>query len=130
MYLDTDYTPPESFATDVSGRVFEGSTVTYVALQLAYHMGFDDVILVGVDHNFETKGPANITVVSHGADQDHFSPEYFGKGFRWQLPDLEASERAYRLAKRAFEADRRRVRDATVGGKLTIFPKVDYDDLF
>jgi hypothetical protein len=130
VYLDTDYTPPESFATDAAGRVFEGSTVTYVALQLAYHMGFDDVILVGVDHNFETQGPANVTVVSQGEDRDHFSPEYFGKGFRWQLPDLEASERAYRLAKRAFEADGRRVRDATVGGKLTIFPKVDYDDLF
>ncbi len=129
-YLDTDYTPPETFASDVCGRVFEGSTVTYVALQLAYHMGFSEVILIGVDHTFATKGQPNVTVVSTGDDQNHFSPEYFGRGFRWQLPDLEASERAYRLARQAYESAGRRVLDATIGGNLTVFPKVDYESLF
>jgi hypothetical protein len=126
MYLDTDYTPPVSFSTDITKRVFEGSTVTYVAMQLAYFMGFDEVVLVGVDHSFKTKGTPNITVVSEGDDEDHFASEYFGKGFRWQLPDLEASEIAYRMAKDAFEADGRRIIDATVDGKLTVFPKADY----
>lgn len=130
IFLDTDYTGPATFARDVTGRVFEGSTVTYVALQLAYHMGFEEVVLVGVDHNFQTQGPANATVVSEGEDPNHFHPNYFGKGFRWQLPDLEASEAAYRLARQAFEADGRRVLDATVGGKLTVFPKVGYESLF
>ncbi|MGA9192304.1 MAG: hypothetical protein WBZ24_11265, partial [Anaerolineales bacterium] len=104
--------------------------VTFVAMQQAYYMGFEDVILIGVDNNFTTQGQPNETVESQGDDPNHFSPDYFGKGFRWQLPDLEASERAYRLAKNAFEADGRRVRDATLGGKLQVFPKVDYDDLF
>ena len=130
IFMDTDYTPPPTFSGDVSGRVFEGSTVTYVALQLAFHMGFDEVILIGVDHSFTTKGPSNLTVVSEGDDQDHFAPDYFGKGFRWQLPDLEASEAAYRMAHRAYQAAGRRVLDATIGGKLTVFPKVDYADLF
>lgn len=130
VFLDTDYTGPESFSADVTGRVFEGSTVTYVALQLAFHMGFETVILVGVDHNFSTRGTPNATVVSHGDDPDHFSPGYFGRGFRWQLPDLEASERAYRLASQAYQNAGRRIVDATLDGKLTIFPKVDYDTLF
>ena len=130
VFLDTDYTPPATFSKEVSGRVFEGSTVTYVAMQLAYHMGFDEVILIGVDHNFSTRGPANVTVVSEGADLNHFAPDYFGKGFRWQLPDLGASEFAYRLAKEAFETNGRRVLDATLGGKLTVFPKVDLGSLF
>jgi hypothetical protein len=69
-------------------------------------------------------------VESQGADPDHFSPSYFGKGFRWQLPDLEGSERGYRLARQAFEKDGRRVVDATLGGKLTVFPKVEFDSLF
>ena len=104
--------------------------MTYVALQIAYYMGFTEAILIGVDHNFATRGRANVTVVSEGDDPNHFSPSYFGPGFRWQLPDLVASERAYRLAKEAYEADGRRVLDATVDGKLKVFPKVDYDDLF
>jgi hypothetical protein len=130
VFVDTDFTGPENFSPDASGRVFEGFTVTYVVLQLAYHMGFSEVILIGVDHNFVTKGEANKAIVSQGDDPNHFAPNYFGKGFKWQLPDLEGSERAYRLAKQAFEADGRKVIDATVGGKLTIFPKADYNTLF
>jgi ligand-binding SRPBCC domain-containing protein len=130
IFVDTDYTGPEDFAADASGRVFEGFTVTYVALQLAFYMGFDPVVLVGVDHHFATRGPANATVISLGDDPNHFAPDYFGKGFRWQLPDLEGSERAYQLARAAFEAAGRSVLDATVGGALKVFPKVEYASLF
>lgn len=113
------------FSRDPRRGVWEGATVTYVAMQLAYFMGFSQVILVGVDHSFATKGPAHEVVTSGGADPNHFDANYFGKGFRWQLPDLETSEIAYSLARRAFEADRRRIVDCTVGGKLTIFPRED-----
>jgi hypothetical protein len=130
VFVDTDFTGPEDFSHNASGRIFEGFTVTYVALQLAFYMGFSDVILIGVDHNFTTQGPANQAVVSQGDDPNHFSPNYFGAGFKWQLPDLDGSERAYRLARHAYESDGRRVLDATVDGKLTIFPKVDYNSLF
>jgi hypothetical protein len=130
LFLDTDYTLPENFSGDAASRLFEGFTVTYVCLQLAFFMGFQEAILIGVDHNFVTKGPANATVTSQGEDPNHFTDNYFGKGFRWQLPDLEGSERAYRMARKAYEADGRRILDATVGGKLDIFPKADYDALF
>ncbi len=76
------------------------------------------------------KGEANKTVVSQGDDHNHFSPKYFGRGFRWQLPDLETSEMAYTMAREAFKGRGREVIDATVGGKLTVFPKVDYNSLF
>jgi uncharacterized Rossmann fold enzyme len=128
-FIYTSYTGP-GFSKDVTGRVWEGATVTNVALQLAYHMGFAKVILIGVDHNFASQGTPNTTVTSDGADPNHFSGAYFGKGFRWQLPDLETSERGYRNARQAFEADRRQVVDATVSGKLTIFPKVKFNSLF
>jgi len=130
IFLDTDYTGKETFNGDATQRLFEGFTVTYVAMQLAFYMGFEQVILIGVDHNFQTKGPANVAVVSEGDDPNHFAPNYFGKGFKWQLPDLEGSERAYRMARAAYAAAGRSILDATVGGKLTIFPKVDYASLF
>jgi hypothetical protein len=130
IFLDTDYTNPPAFSEEVSGRVFEGSTVTYVAMQVAYHMGFEEVILLGVDHSFSAKGKPNEMVISNGGDPDHFSDQYFGKGFRWQLPDLDASERAYRIAKRHYEQNGRRILDATVAGKLDVFPKVVLEDLF
>lgn len=128
-FLHTTYTGPK-FARNLTGRLWEGATVTYVSLQLAFYLGFEEVILIGVDHSFTSKGKPNTTVVSQGDDPNHFDPGYFGKGFRWQLPDLDTSEVAYERARLTFEADGRRVLDATVGGKLQVFPKVDYDSLF
>jgi hypothetical protein len=128
-FLYTTYESPR-FARDARGRLWEGATVTYVALQLAFHLGFQQVVLVGVDHQFTTQGDANKTVVSEGDDPNHFSPGYFGRGFRWQLPDLATSETAYRLARDAFRKAGREVVDATVGGHLQVFPKVDYTALF
>nr|MBC8332753.1 hypothetical protein [Anaerolineae bacterium] len=128
-FLFTTYTGPK-FAVDARGRLWEGATVTYACLQLAYHMGFDEAILIGVDHSFASKGQPNATVVSGGDDPNHFDPRYFGKGFRWQLPDLDTSEQAYLMARHAFESAGRRVLDATIGGQLTVFPKINYDELF
>ena len=128
-FLYTTYTGPQ-FAYDITRRIWEGATVTNVALQLAFWMGFEQVILIGVDHNFTSKGEANKTVVSDGADPNHFDPRYFGKGFRWQLPDLDTSEIGYAMAKEAYERAGRQVLDATIDGKLTIFTKADYDSLF
>jgi hypothetical protein len=128
-FLYSTYTGPR-FARDIRGRLWEGATVTYMALQVAFFLGFQQVILIGVDHNFSTQGKPNTTVVSQGDDPNHFHPGYFGKGFRWQLPDLDTSERAYCMARDAYQAAGREVIDATVGGKLQVFPKVNYESLF
>jgi hypothetical protein len=128
-FVYTSYTGPK-FAGDVRGRVWEGATVTNLALQLAFHMGIEKAILIGVDHNFADKGEANKTIVSEGDDQNHFLPNYFGKGVRWQLPDLDTSEIGYALAREAYRKAGREVVDATVGGELLIFPKVEYASLF
>jgi hypothetical protein len=128
IFLDTYAAPP--FARDITGPVNEGATVTYVAMQIAFYLGFSEVVLIGVDHNFATHGKPHSTVTSTGDDPNHFDPNYFGAGFRWQLPDLETSEQAYRLAKYHFEQDGREILDATVGGKLQVFRKVDYHSLF
>jgi hypothetical protein len=128
-FLYTSYTGPR-FSTRATGRLWEGATVTFVALQMAFFLGFKQVILIGVDHNFISQGKPNTTVVSKGDDPNHFSPAYFGKGFRWQLPDLETSEKGYKLARVAYEKAGRQVLDATIGGKLTVFPKIDYSGLF
>lgn len=117
------------FSRDLSHGVWEGATVTFVAMQVAYYMGFDEVVLVGVDHNFASKGPAHKQIESEGADPNHFDPNYFGKGFKWQLPDLDTSEIAYAHAREAFSARGGSIVDATVDGKLEIFPKVRLEDI-
>jgi hypothetical protein len=111
------------FSRDVSLSIFQGYTVTFVAMQLAFHMGFREVALVGADHTFATKGPANKTVVSGEKDESHFDPNYFAGGVQWQLPDLFQSEVAYTMARDMYAAFGGRVVNATEGGKLEVFER-------
>jgi hypothetical protein len=121
------------FSRDASRVVWIGGTVMYVCLQLAFHMGFDRVYLLGVDLDY-TK-PTHVTErggewTSHGDDPNHFHPDYFGKGYRWHDPRTDRMELAFRKARRVFEADGRRIYNATPGGKLEVFERVPYDSLF
>ncbi|MBK9125857.1 MAG: hypothetical protein IPM16_22400 [Chloroflexi bacterium] len=118
------------FSTGPTHTLWEGATVTFVAMQLAFYMGISEVILIGVDHNFVDKGAANEKITAETDDANHFDPNYWGKGVKWNLPDLETSEIAYGFARAYFQANGRRIVDATVGGKLTVFEKVDYTSLF
>jgi hypothetical protein len=121
--------PTNRFHEDIREGWYQGGTVTFAAMQLAYYLGFRQVLLIGVDHRFSSQGPANKAVVSQGADANHFHPDYFGKGVKWHLPDLEESERSYRLAKAAYEADGREIVDCTDGGELTIFRKRSLEEM-
>lgn len=105
----------------------EGWTVTYCAMQVAYFLGFEEVVLVGLDHYFKDSGAANKAVVADGADENHFHPAYFGKGVTWQYPDLDRSEQHYLVAREVFEAEGRKILDATLGGHCTIFDKIDLE---
>ncbi|NNL78813.1 MAG: DUF115 domain-containing protein [Desulfobacterales bacterium] len=118
-----DLKSPE-FSTELPNGIGMGGTVTYSALQIAYYMGANPVILFGVDHNFAFKGKPLEYSKRTGADSNHFDPNYFKEGDWWGLPDLEASEAGYSNAKAMFENDGRRIVDATIGGKLDIFEKV------
>lgn len=118
---------PLSFRKSLLYPISDGCTVTYVAMQIAYYMGFENVFLIGVDHNFKTKGSPNEKQFLKGDDVNHFDPNYFGNN-EWQLPDLEGSEVSYRLAKHFYERNDRCIYDATVDGKLQVFPKLTFEE--
>jgi hypothetical protein len=121
----------DSFQYDLTQPMVFGGTVTYVALQIAYFMGFRKVILIGLDHNYVDKGIPNRTETrSVDVDQSHFHSQYFPKGSKWQLPDLLRSELDFEIARKAYEKDGREIVDATIGGKCQIFNKVDFLSLF
>jgi len=117
-----------AFAKDCSIAIDGGHTVTFAALQLAFHMGFQQVALIGADHSFAVDGPANATATAGDRDDSHFDPNYFAGGVKWVLPDLFQSEVSYEMARQMFAAYDRRVVNCTVGGKLEIFPRMTLED--
>jgi hypothetical protein len=117
--LDTDTNQPGFYSPEES--MWEGNTVTFVCLQLAYYMGFTEVILLGVDHDFGGYKQPHLEAVATGPDENHFHPDYFSNGTRWNYPDLAGSEYAYMLAKIAFEQVGRTIINATNRTKLEVF---------
>lgn len=111
----------------VEGLFNSGFTVTNACLEIAYFMGFSEVVLIGVDHSYKhEKGHGGKTIVAEGDDQNHFHKDYFGKGVKWQLPNLSASEFAYQRMRDLYEKDGRRIIDATLDGKLKVFEKDEF----
>jgi hypothetical protein len=119
---------PQKFARDCSISLFRGYTVTYVTWQLAFHMGFGKVALIGCDHHFVTDGPANKTVNAGETDPNHFHPKYFADGVKWDLPDLLGSEHHYDLADKMYRHFGRRIYNCTEGGNLEIFERKELAD--
>lgn len=119
--------PVREFSYRPHDYVYEGYTITFVAMQLAYYFGFTTVLLIGVDHEYKYDGKPNQEMTMNGEDPNHFDPTYF-KGQKWNNPDLEKSEISYNLAKVAFEKDGRRIVNLTAGSKLDVFPKGNIND--
>jgi len=131
VYLPFHYTNPEPvprFSTDASKVVYLGATVTFMCLQLAYHLGCNPVYLIGMDHSYTRRHDAK-GVMSDSADPDHFSPGYLAKGKPFNPYRCERVEQLFQLAREAFEADGRQIINATVGGKLEVFPRADYNEI-
>ncbi len=121
------------FSADCSERIYDGQTVTYVNLQLAYYMGFTEVYLIGVDFSYVIPDSAIVNgcnITSTEDDPNHFDKNYFGKGRSWHDPVLHRVIRNYQFADLVFKWDDRQVFNATKGGKLEAFKRVDYDSLF
>lgn len=125
------------FSFDADKETFSGGTVTYTCLQLAAYLGYREIYLVGVDADYAL--PADATFSGAGPvkridmasdDVNHFHPDYFGKGKRWHEPNVDVMIEAYAEAQRACGERGVQIFNATIGGKLEIFPRVAYDDLF
>jgi hypothetical protein len=116
------------FSRDCSFSVFQGFTVTYVALQLAFHMGFSKVALVGCDHDFQIPGNPNQITYNSAQDASHFCGNYFAPNQPWQYPDLKSSELYYDLARRCYEVDGRMIVNSSTHTKLNDFPLMRLED--
>lgn len=129
----SDYPSPDfpKFGLDALNKLYWGGTVTYLNLQLAYYMGFEEVYLIGMDMNYQIPSYADRNVItSKNADLNHFHPEYFGPGKRWHQPKVERMFATLRFANEIYLSDDRKIFNATDGGKLELYPRVNYERVF
>jgi len=121
------------FSCNALNKIYWGSTITYTCIQLACYMGIREIYLVGVDFSFVTPSKTDKTnpnaYVSDG-ESNHFHPEYRRPGERWNKPNLHHSEKSYQAAKLGISNLGGNIYNSTRGGKLEVFPRIDFDSLF
>lgn len=121
------------FSDRFEERVYWGGTVTFLNLQLAYYLGSREMYLVGVDHHYhqhtEDDSKAGSVITSGSMDRNHFHPDYFGPGFRYHDPRVDRMEAAYRKAKEFLAQRGCAVFNATLGGRLEVFPRVSFAEI-
>jgi hypothetical protein len=122
------------FSTDASSHMFEGQTVSYDLMQLAYFMGIRELYLIGTDHtwNLPKKRAAHRVqgeVLVNESEQNHFHPDYRPQGETWSVPQMEPINRAFLAARVAFERAGGNLFNATRGGQLEIFKRADLDEV-
>lgn len=123
---------PYSFSTDVAQQLDCRGTVTFSCMQLAAYMGFEEIYLLGVDHSYRVTIDIDGNVVTDPNQQDYFCDEYDSDIKDVVIHDMGNNTRAYIDAKKFCESTNGRVEifNATRGGKLEVFQRVDFDSLF
>lgn len=110
------------FQQDVRGGVRVIGTVMYSVLQLAVYMGFNPIYLIGCDTEFSRSAET--------VSANYFDPDYIQKFKRIAMLDVEMSIYSYEIARAACDSLGVQIYNATIGGKLEVFPRVDYSTLF
>lgn len=125
------------FSLDADEFTYAGCTVTFTNLQLAAYMGFQKIYLIGVDADYaipadaEMTNTGGVTVLDMTSDdENHFDGNYFGKGYRWHDPQVDKMLQAYQEARRVTSEAGLEIINAGVGGKLDVFPRVNFETLF
>ncbi|MFC1524711.1 6-hydroxymethylpterin diphosphokinase MptE-like protein [Thermodesulfobacteriota bacterium] len=125
------------FSPDISIATYGGNTVTFTCLQVAFYLGLKEVYIVGADHNYsvpdrysEKDADDNYIIESQENDSNHFNKDYFGNGFRWHNPKVHKLENAYINAKKFYDFKRRKIFNATIGGHLEVYERVNFSELF
>ncbi len=102
------------FSDDITHTVYSGGNVIYAVLQIAVYMGFVEIYLVGVDCSYPKDKPSHF----YGNDFD------VGGDPQWGI-----SINSFQSAKKYADAHGIKIYNATRGGELEVFERVDFDTL-
>ena len=125
------------FSDDISKCVYDGGTVTYISIQCAVYLGFKEIILLGVDHSFAREQTRDGKITVNNAITNHFrnyqTNDFWGNGQNDEeavVFPLDFATDAFIAAKHYADEHGITILNATRGGKLEVFRRIDFDTLF
>lgn len=117
------------FSDDCAKQIFFIETTTYCMIQMAVYMGFKEIYIIGCDNHYSIHVLKDGTRVNTGA-------ESYYKGFGNQADNQSTVSRiwanniAYETAKEYADSHGVCIKNATHGGHLETFERVNFNSLF
>lgn len=136
IYFNMKIQPKEAPITDLlwsddaASYIYCASTCMYTAAQLATYMGINEIYLIGVDHHFHISQNNKGEVIIDNKVKDYFSENYNIDREKLYIPNTEKSTYTYMAMKEYCNLRNIKIYNATRGGKLEVFKRVDFDSLF
>ena len=123
-----------SFSPNIIKGFHIGQTVTNLNIQLAYYLGCNPIILIGLDGVY--KGSTTLTshdeygrvYVSHG-EINHFNKDYRKIGERWSIPNIEYHEIAFNCCKKFLEKRGVTILNASRRSAVKAFARINLDSI-
>ncbi|MBE6649573.1 MAG: DUF115 domain-containing protein [Ruminococcaceae bacterium] len=105
-------------------------TVTGFFFQMAVYMGFKEIYLIGVDHNFSRMTDKNGNLIIDKNVKDHYGNVKNADENTKGIFNIDNATQTFIYLKEYCDSKGVKVYNATRGGKLEVFPRVDFDNLF
>lgn len=120
---------PEGFSLDCTNQVNVRGTVTIDCIQLAMHLGYKNIYLLGIDHNFDKIITENGEVIVDTSVNNYFCEDYDNDVASQVQHDLGTTTLAYMDVKKFIDDTDVNIYNASRKTKLEVFLKVDFDEV-
>lgn len=127
-------TLPE-FSEDISHHITGGYTITYALMQMAYFMGISQAYLLGVDFNYTihkkdpVKHEGGHDYYANTGENNYFIENYHRPGELFTEVNIQGQYNSYLAARKFCETHDFSIYNATRGGQLDVFQRVNFDSL-
>ena len=118
-----------NFSPNAAKQINCYGTVTLSCVQLAAYMGFKEIYLIGVDHNFAKIIDADGNVIENKDVKDYFCENYDTDIKEEVTHNLGQTTLSYMKARKYCDENGIKVFNATRGGKLEVYERVDLDKI-
>lgn len=115
------------FSEDIQKCFYSSPTVTYAAIQIAVYLGYKEIYLLGLDHNYSYEFDKKGNVIHTGQKSTHFFKDDKEEEI---IGNVWGMTKAYEAFREYADTHGIVVRNATRGGKLEVFKRTDFDSLF
>ena len=119
---------PEGFSLDCTEQVNTRGTVTIDCIQLAIHMGYRYIYLIGVDHNFDKVITENGEVIIDPSVKNYFCEGYDDDVANEVQHDLGTTTKAYMDVRRFIDRHDVHIYNVSRQTKLAAFEKMTFEE--